>query len=78
MQIKLDIYVVVYIVCVCVLGTSLEIPHHAFGGVQAGQNLVHYAVYTFSNKCSFYFFLTRNFFHMIFFQQNQGYVSAVP
>jgi len=47
---------------VCVLGTSLKIPHHAFGGVQAGQNLVHYAVYTFSNKCSFYFFLQEIFF----------------
>lgn len=46
----------------CVLGTSLKIPHHAFGGVQAGQNLVHYAVYTFSNKCSFYFFLKEIFF----------------
>lgn len=40
--------------------------------MQAGQNLVHYAVYTFSNKCSFYFFLKEIFFHMIFFSKFKG------
>lgn len=48
MQIKLDIYVVVCSESVCVLGTGVTIPHHALAGVQAGQNLVHYAVYTFN------------------------------
>lgn len=77
MQIKLDLYVNVYIVQPFLLDAKFKTTHCPFGGVPAGPKIGWYHSVTFSAQCSFYSFSYGKVFHKTFFHQNPGLFFAI-
>lgn len=77
MQIKLDLYVNMYIVQAFLLEAKFKTTHCPFGGVPSGPQIGWKWHVTFSAQRSFYSFSYGEIFHKIFFHQKPGVFSAI-